>query len=137
MKTIFDELTFDVSTFVNMPKCTRTYLNDHGAGCLFTAFATAFGFEVRTEVLTPIFLFGRKRYNETEFLANICGLADKFDVKSSEEGVFFTRAVIDLYDNGREFEALHLIWKLIEKLPNKTGCAKMEDVVMPTACGVS
>lgn len=47
----------------------------------------------------------------------------------------FCMAVIEAYDYGEPEVALNLVWKLIEKLPNKVGYANIEDVVMP-ACGV-
>lgn len=128
--TIFDDLTFDVKAFAEMPKCKGRWTKGE-AGCLMTAFLRGFGFH---------FVPGGKEEWVRQGGTNLKHVAmiNEFNKLSEELGLesHFTHPeyesaagkIVFNFDNGSEVEALHMIWSIIERLPNKTGFAKIEDV---------
>lgn len=125
------EQPFDLEVFATTPKCTRTWY-DRGAGCLWTAFMKAYGARVAGNGEMTLFTFGDRYSFEAGsimMLDVVSTLVEKAGLLVTKESLGFMGSIVERYDHDREVEALHMIWGLIERLPNKVGSA--HEVTLP------
>jgi len=120
---LFGNKKIDLVKFANFPKCTDTFMNKNGSGCLMTALWVSMGFEPITtarDIDDKLAL----TFRDPDSLEILCPVTmwDEFDgfVRESYPGIGvnnFCNSIISRYDENQEVEALNLLWKLIEQMP--------------------